>query len=399
MKHILFVDDEPLVLRGLRRAFDDLDESWTVECASSGDEALQKLAAGPCDVLVTDMRMPGMNGAQLLAIVARRHAPVVRIVLSGQADHEMLVQCVSTAHHYFSKPCDPEQLRATVENLYALSKRAGQSSGCLQANRLPLLPSQPQVYRRLVDAIHQGKIDLETLGGLIEADQGLTAKVLKLSNSAYFGFGHTVSSAGAAIGLLGVELVKALVLSAEVFDFCQHPGRAGLCVERLWARAQALGVAARAIARAENLPREIQESAFTAGLLHNCGLLVLAANLPGPLSSAIARARQQQLPLEECERLAFGTTYGEVSAYVLGLWELPGAIIEAVGGHHAGPAGDGLELTLPALLHVAHVLVGERQPAVDGVPNALLNLPPASRLALEDHLPRWRTLLAELPHT
>ena len=397
MKHILFVDDEQRLMEGLRRAFDDLGETWSVASATGGDEALQKLAAGPCDVLVTDMRMPGMNGAELLAVVAQRYAHVVRIVLSGQADQTLLAQSVSTAHHYFAKPCAPKQLRETVLNLVGLGAKDKNVSAVLMADRLPLLPSQPLVYRRLVAAINQPGTDLETLAHLVEADQGLTAKVLKLSNSAYFGFGHTVNSVAEAVNLLGVELLKALVLSAEIFNFCHDPGRAGISVDRLWARAQALGSAARAIAKEERLPRELQECAFTAGLLHNCGLLVLAANLPGPLSTAIAMARNRQQQLDECERLTYGTTYAEVSAYVLSLWELPTSIVEAVGSHHTGPALDAPELTLPTLLHVAHILVGERQPAIDGVPNSLLKLPPACLLALEPRLPVWRALLAELP--
>ena len=232
---------------------------------------------------------------------------------------------------------------------------------------------------------------------MVEADQGLTAKVIKLSNSAYFGFGHTVNSMSEAVSLLGVELLKALVLSAQLFDFCHDPGRAGISLDRLWARAQALGAAARAIAREERLPRELQEAAFTAGLLHNCGLLVLAANLPGPLSTAIDWARKLRQPLDTCERLTYRTTYPEVSAYVLGLWELPPAIVEAVAFHDVGPALDSSELSLPALLHVAHILVGENQPAIDGVPITSLKLPPDCLQAIEARLPVWQALIAELP--
>jgi HD-like signal output (HDOD) protein len=397
MKHILFVDDEPLVLSGLRRAFVDLGKTWSVDSATSGEEALQKLAAGPCDVLVTDMRMPGMNGAELLAVVAQHHGHVVRIVLSGQADHTLLAQCVSTAHHYFAKPCEPGQLRETVLNLVGLGAKADNVSAVLMADRLPLLPSQPLVYRLLVAAINQPGTDLDTFAGLVEADQGLTAKVIRLSNSAYFGFGHTVNSVSEAVSLLGVELLKALVLSAQLFDFCHDPGRAGISLDRLWARAQALGAAARAIAKEERLPRELQEAAFTAGLLHNCGLLVLAANLPGPLSTAIDWARKLRQPLDACERLTYRTTYPEVSAYVLGLWELPPAIVEAVAFHDVGPALDSSELSLPALLHVAHILVGENQPAIDGVPITSLKLPPDCLQAIEARLPVWQALIGELP--
>ncbi|MCS6274911.1 MAG: HDOD domain-containing protein [Opitutus sp.] len=242
MNHILFVDDDPMVLRGLRRAFSELEESWTADCVNSGAEALQKLAGGHYDVLVTDMRMPGMNGAQLLAEVVQLRPQIVRIVLSGQADHELLVQCVNTAHHYFSKPCDPELLRTTVQRLFNLGQGVGDDRTRGLVNRLPLLPSRPEIYQRLLTAIAEPSTDLESLGRLVESDQGLTAKVLKLANSSFFGFGHSVRSVADAVSLLGVEVLKSMVLSVQVFDFCKHSTRAGLSIERLWARAHSRSI-------------------------------------------------------------------------------------------------------------------------------------------------------------
>ena len=403
MKHILFVDDDPMVLRGLRRAFSELEESWTADCANSGAEALQKLAGGHYDVLVTDMRMPGMNGAQLLAEVVQLRPQIVRIVLSGQADHELLVHCVNTAHHYFSKPCDPELLRTTVQRLFNLGQGVGDDRTRALVNRLPLLPSRPEIYQRLLTAIAEPNTDLESLGRLVESDQGLTAKVLKLANSSFFGFGHSVRSVADAVSLLGVDVLKSMVLSVQVFDFCKHSAKAGLSIERLWARAQATAAAARLIAHEEGLPREQQEAAFTAGILHNCGLLVLAENLPDQVRAAIALARSQHQPLHSSELQTYGSTHAEVAGYVLDLWGLPKSIVEAVAGHLSGP---GLPATLGAatanapldtltLLHAAHGLVGERLTSIDGIAETPLDLARLASLGLESRLPTWRDCIAE----
>jgi HD-like signal output (HDOD) protein len=406
MKHILFVDDEPLVLRGLRRSFSELDDSWEVDCAGSGREALQKIASGPCDVLVTDMRMPGMNGAELLAEVVRIRPEIVRIVLSGQADQELLIQCANTAHHYFSKPCEPELLHKTAQRLFSIGQNVVDAGTRALINRLPLLPSVPAVYNRLVKAVADHNTDLETLARLVETDPGLTAKVLKLANSSFFGIGHAIRGVVEAIRMLGVEALKALVLSVQVADFSQHVGRAGLASERVWARAQATAAAARLIAREERLPREQQEAAFTAGILHNCGLLILAENLPDQVHAAIAHARRQHQPLHTGELQIYGATHAEVGAYVLDLWGLPASIVEAIAGHLLVPPAPtppepvaATTLDTLTLLHLAHRLVGERFSSIDAVPETPLDLHllPIKRPDLDARLEIWRHLVAGMP--
>jgi YesN/AraC family two-component response regulator len=116
MKRILFVDDEPRVLDGLRRMLYPFRNDWDMVFVSSGREALQQLAESEFDVLLTDIRMPGMTGIELLAEVANRHPNVVRIVLSGTADQDMTLRSVTLAHQCLMKPCDANTVRANVEN-------------------------------------------------------------------------------------------------------------------------------------------------------------------------------------------------------------------------------------------------------------------------------------------
>ncbi len=115
-RRILFVDDEPLVLQGLQRMLRTMRNEWDMAFAEGGEAGLALLAEAPFDVVVSDMRMPGMNGAQFLREVMRLYPTTVRLVLSGHADKDLVSQCVGVAHQYLNKPCDADTLKSTIQN-------------------------------------------------------------------------------------------------------------------------------------------------------------------------------------------------------------------------------------------------------------------------------------------
>lgn len=393
---ILFVDDEPMVLRGLERSLSDQSDDWDMTFVTRGDEALAFLDREPCDVIVTDMLMPGMNGAQLLNEVVRHYPGVARLVLSGHADHDLVMQCVGTAHQYLSKPCEPALLVATIERLLALRSMVQADPVRNLIARLERLPSRPDLYGRILSALASPTTELSHIGRIVENDIAMTAKLLKLVNSAFFGIGHSVSNATEAVSYLGVDILKALVLSVHVFECCPHLERAGLHAASMSRQATLTAAAAKAIAHAEHLPTVAQEEAFTAGLLHNCGLLVLAENIPDQLAGAILAARQHHAPLGRFEREQYGATHGQVGGYLLGLWGLPVAIVEAVALHTAGPPWDNPQFSPLALVHAAHALVGEHVQTIPGIPTSGLNLDYLRGLDLEAKLPAWRNCVADL---
>src|SRR5689334_7179510 len=114
-KRVLFVDDEPLVLQALQRMLRPFRNEWEMSFVDNGGDALKLMAEMPFHVVVTDMRMPGMNGADLLLKVQEVYPKTVRLILSGHADKELILKCVGTAHQFLSKPCEPETLRAAVK--------------------------------------------------------------------------------------------------------------------------------------------------------------------------------------------------------------------------------------------------------------------------------------------
>ena len=126
---VLFVDDEPNVLRGLRRMLRNMRNEWHTEFVEGGQKALDLLEGYEFDVIISDMRMPGINGVDLLRKVMESHPEMVRIILSGQSDEELIRETVGVTHHFLSKPCSPDVLRSMVREAVVAQVRSAEKEG------------------------------------------------------------------------------------------------------------------------------------------------------------------------------------------------------------------------------------------------------------------------------
>jgi len=353
-KKVLFVDDEPKVLQGLRRMLHGMRSEWEMGFAESGQEALEAMQNTPYDVLVTDMRMPGMDGSQLLSEVMKRYPNVIRIVLSGQSDQETVMRSVGPAHQYLSKPCDAETLRRTIVRACSLRELLASDPLKRLTSRLTTLPSLPSLYSRLMEELRSQDASLSNVGRIISSDAGMTAKILQLVNSAFFGIARQVTSAQQAVTLLGLETIKALVLSIHIFSQFDRSALPVHLAEGLWRHSVTVGLFARAIVRLERRDQNLSDNSFTAGLLHDIGKLVLAANLADQYRAVLSSVENEGLALTEAEREQFGATHAQVGAYLLGLWGLPDPIVEALAYHHCPSNCQSEELTPLTVVHAAN---------------------------------------------
>lgn len=334
----LFVDDEVQVLRGIRRMLNADDNDWDAEFVGGGQEALEVLEQQQFDVIVTDMRMPGMNGAELLEHVSLQHPDVVRIVLSGHADRSAVFRATRPMHQYLAKPCDTETLRSTIHRAFVLREVLQSTSLQQLVSQLESLPTLPSLYTEVVNEIESEDGSLERVGQIIEQDPGMTAKILQVANSAMFGIPTSVTSAGQAASLLGMETIKSLVVSVGIFRQVSHLSIPGFCFDYLYRHSLEVGTRARAIARLENGDQDLVSQAFTAGLLHDIGKLVFACSLTEEysefLQSHISPDESRDTLFVESETAALGASHSAVGAYLLALWGLPQPIVEAVAFHH-----------------------------------------------------------------
>lgn len=389
-KQVLFVDDEELVLQGMQRSMRAMRDVWEMTFVDSGAKALSLLDQQPMDVIVSDMRMPGMNGAQLFATVAQRHPRSIRIILSGHADQELILDCVGTAHQFLSKPCDPEALRATIRRALELEGSVHNERLQQLVGRMDHLPSIPSLYSEIVEKMNDPDAALEDAGNIIAQDPGMTAKILKLVNSAFFGLRREVSNPAEAVAFLGLDTIKSLVLSLDAFGQFEAVKLEGFSLAALWSHSLSTAAAAKQIAQLEKAERKTVDQAFVAGLLHDAGKTVLAVNFPEQYGKAIQAARAQGQDRLVVEQETFGANHADVGGYLLGLWGLPVPVVEAIALHHHPQLSADTAFTPLTAVHAANAL---------GQGDATLTPPWNSdylnRLALAERAKIWKQELCD----
>ena len=396
MKRILFVDDEPNVLDGLRRMLRPMRKEWEIVFASGGEEALATLAEELFDVVVSDMRMPGMDGAQLLSEVKQRYPQVIRVVLSGHSEKETVLRSVGPTHQYLAKPCDPEQLRDVIGRACALRDLLSEDALRDLVSRMSTIPSLPRTYTEIIEELQSPDASIKRVGRIVSKDVGMTAKILQLVNSAFFGLRHHVSDPSQAASFLGVDTLKALVLSVHIFSQLEDVKIEGFSLDALWNHSAATGALAKRIAATQDDEVQLHDHAFLAGLLHDAGKLVIAANLPERYRAVLASAKDEGLNFWEAERRILTNTHAEVGAYLFGLWGLPDPIVEAVAFHHCPNKCSGAGFTPLIAVHAANAIDHEHDPTWKAQSTDQLDIEYLTRLGLADRLPAWRDLHAEV---
>jgi HD-like signal output (HDOD) protein len=390
-RQILFVDDEPMILQGLRRMLRGLQDQWDMTFVQRGDEALETMAQRPFDVIVSDMRMPEMDGGQLLRKVKEQYPHTVRIVLSGHSDKEAIMRTVRLAHQFLSKPCDADILKATISRSCALRDLLAQKNLKQLVSQMESLPVLPALYTELVDLLQSPDVPFQKIGDVIAKDLGMTAKMLQLANSAFFGIPRHVSSPSQAVGLLGLDTVKALVLTIGIFSKFEKHRLLRLGIEALWAHSIRTGAIAKGIAAAEGMPKNQVDDALMGGLLHDLGKLILAANIPDKYAEILEQARAQGAFTHEVEKIWLSATHADVGAYLAGLWGLPESIVEAIAFHHCPNQCPAKTLSPLSIVHVADRLEQGSKEATDKeskIPGIDCNY--VGTLGLESRIPSWQ---------
>jgi HD-like signal output (HDOD) protein len=402
---IIFVDDETRVLDGIRRLLYPMRAVWQISFAGSGPEALEIMSRHPFDVIVTDVRMPGMDGTELLSRVKELYPAAVRIVLSGQSDRDLTLKSAVSAHQYLCKPCDADSLRVTIARAVAL--KATFTDPALQAlvSGAGTLPSIPSLYLELMDRLADPDGCAQDVASVIAKDPAMTAKILQLSNSAFFGVSRRISDTRDAVLYLGMDTLKSLALSVKVFS--QFPVRRSsrFSIEDLGKHTILTGILARKIAVAEGLSRQQIEDSFMAGLLHDIGKLVLVTAAPEKYEQAMRFAEVNGVHRRDAEQQVFGTTHGEIGTYLLWLWGLPDSVVEAVGYHHSPGTCPGRQLGPLTAVHAANAIVHEKGPADSGAtapeldpvrPDMVgLDMEYLDQLGLTARIPVWRALIEQ----
>ncbi|MDH3283265.1 MAG: HDOD domain-containing protein, partial [Acidobacteriota bacterium] len=256
------------------------------------------------------------------------------------------------------------------------------------ASRLGSLPAMPSIYEKLIAALRSPDASLKEIGDIIATDAAMTSHILRLVNSAHLGLMREISNVGMAVNYLGVMTVSSLALGLHVFDACDAETLARLKLAQLWNKSFTTGAFARVIAQHQGLPTNETDDAFTAGLLHGCGRLVLASNLEEDYLEVIDLAAAEKVQVSRVESRELGFSHCEAGALMLARWGLSSAIIEAV-AYHLEPAETPHGAFIPlTAVHVASALATQPPHRWVETP-AGIDLEYLGRLGLEESLAEW----------
>ena len=395
MKSILFVDDEPMILAGLQRLLRAHRNEWDMTFAGSGAEALALFDTKSFDAVVTDMRMPAMDGAKLLELVRERSPGTIRIVLSGYFESATALRAVPVAHQYLAKPCDPRKLREAIERSCGMASLLPDEALRRVVGAIGGLPALPRTSALLAAALENPDVPLGEIGRIVEHDVAITAKLMQLVNSAFFCLPYRVTSVRGAVSYLGLDTLKQLVLSIELFRTMRpRQATAGFSLTAFEEHSHLTASIAARLPAAE----AVVAAGVVASVLHDAGKLVLAAHLPHEFEKALAASRIEQRPVHVVEMEQMGTTHADIGAYLLGLWGLSGAVVDAVCRHHRPEVSEGgrAGLDVLAITHIADGLAWEvaRDKTGEAPPDGykLLNLEYLAQLGVDAELPGWRAM-------
>jgi HD-like signal output (HDOD) protein len=351
-ENILFVDDEVNVLQGLQRLLRPRRDEWEMTFVTSAREAIALMSTRCFDVVVTDMRMPEMDGADLLEAVKKICPCSVRIILSGQAEIDTIIKSVGSAHQYLSKPCDPELLQVTINKASKLRKIMGNAELAQFISQLQSIPSQRDIYDSVEAEVNSESPSIENIANAVSKDIGMSAKVLQLTNSSFFGKKREVLSAREAVRIIGLDIFKRLFSSKRVFTRCETSAIGALELKELHERGISVGNFALRVATLEGISGASSEMYSNSGLLCRIGCIALSSFACEVYDEVMDLKEECQASIE-LERRLFGTSHSEIGGYLLGLWGLPDQIVNAASRHHECDCAEDKDFSILSALQIA----------------------------------------------
>ena len=388
---ILLVDGDGDFLHRIRQAFWKSHRTWEVILVQTGSEALQVLGRDQVDIVFSDLKLPDMEGAELIHQVRELQPGAVRIALADPAMAEWTEQVEGDLHRLFIKPLEPDFLIGAVESLDIEDDVTSVRAVRAFVGGLGRIPSLPSLYSELVALLQREDAGMGEVARLIRRDLGVASQVLKLANSVHCASDRPVSELGQALAMLGVDSLRSLVLFRGLISSFDSPRPQGLDLEQLWLHSFQVATGVRKLVVLEGETR-LADLAFSVGLLHDIGLVVLATDPSHRYCSILEQAQSSRIPLAVLEHDTYGVDHAQIGAHLLNLWGLPPAFCRPVREHHAPPAG-GEGFPLSAALHLADARHGGGSTAgifADG----RWGLHPHV-LGDADRFNRWKTCLAD----
>lgn len=389
---VLFVDDDQNILNGIRRMMFKIKDH-EFHYAKSAREALELLKIESVNIIFSDLKMPGMDGFKLLNTIKDEYPHIVRIILSGHADMKTSLDSIKSAHRFIMKPCTRDDLMETIREAAPLSDFLSNEDIKKVVSRIVNLPALPDTYYKIQAEISKEDADMTKVGGYMARDAGLTANILKLVNSPFFGLPRKIDSVEEAVIYLGLDVIKGLVLSAYFFSKFEIDEHYGFSLDSFKQHSMAVANIAKDIAKSDGLDRKIQDQCFIAGILHDVGKIIIGYSHKDEFFRILKLTALSEINYREAEMNVINASHDKIGAYLLGLWGIERSVVSAVAHHHdPGLSASPEQFHVLAAVHAANCLKHQIGNPRQNSRTEALDTGFLDRLGLSERLPEWRKI-------
>lgn len=355
------------------------------------------LKSHPCDVLICDLNTTGMAGTQWLNEVGQAFPQVVRFIIAELAEKETISKFVTGAHQFLPRPCNPASLQREIGRALMLEKWLSNPQMKQLIGRIRSFPTIPSLYFEVLKELRSPDPSAQRVGEIVAKDMAMCTKILQVLNSSFYSLPRQITDTTEAVNVLGFEMVKSLVLCIQVFSQFDKIKPVYFSIDKLWRHSTSVAHAARKIARFEEMGERVAEEAYTAGLLHDIGKLILVTNFADQYRQVQENSRRNQTLICDAEKEAFGATHAEIGAYLLGIWGMPLSLAETTAFHHFPMRDENRTPGALLAVHAGNALTIERFGDPDGFMVPCVHDDYLARLNLTGRASLWREVIADRP--
>jgi HD-like signal output (HDOD) protein/ActR/RegA family two-component response regulator len=371
-----------------------LGTDWEVTSVASGEDALGQFEKRSFDAFLVDFNLGSPDASDLLNLALEKHPKTIRFLLAHEADLALVAAKVEGSPQILPKPIEPASLKSRIED-GVKDENSEQGNSDPQPNAPTVEPCVPSIYAEVLKALEAPDATNEKIAEIVAQDTGLTSELLSLTKSSSLGQPRKISSPVEAVETLGLEAVKAAVMALQFLAEHSQLRPAYLSLDQLWQHSINVGQIARDLVLFETKDSALASQALIGGLLHDLGKVVLAKNFDDLYGRVHSLARKQPVAIWDIEKEMFGANHGEIGACLVGMWNMPSAIVDATAFHHEPAVADAEQLTALTAVHIANVLERELWLGVEETVVApVINTQLLNELGLLQRLPIWRAAFA-----
>jgi putative nucleotidyltransferase with HDIG domain len=390
---LIFTDQES-ILESSRQA---LQDAWDLQPATSESEAKAQLESSQYQLLLIDKQKISTAESEFLTAVdqispATPRLQFTKLAPTGELEvHFSHPRVVSEENQAAAQPESFEEQIGHEVLRQTLFSKVGLSN---ILEKIQKTPTRPGVYFKVVEELTNPEGTIDNIAELVKEDPIVTARILRAVNSTALGLRRRLTDANEAVMMLGGERVRDVILLLEVLSVIDQNRCIGFSPDDVWNHSIQVAQLARKIMAKETRCQSTRNAAFTAGLLHDVGKVLLAVNLPGRYAKTLILAKKNKTSLVEEEYKEFDTSHAELGTHLLESWELPIRILEAIMWHHSPDHFSSEKLAPRAAVFIANTLVrGDTSPSSTDKSETVSSLEFIQETWGDSNLEIWKDLL------